>query len=311
MRTAHATTSRIAPPASCRASNRFLFRSSSGTSQSRSSSTPSRVRDSATCRASTEVHSSRVQADRTASGDKTSNTRSLSFNPSSIFATKLSPCSTSTSQSQGSMLFARSSVASFSTKSLSLVLCERKSFMNLSVPESGKSARHTAPPRALLHRGFPAIREWWLVYPPLWPVAICRTKSGRRVLRGVWLRQAASRAEPSPPRHWGAPQAARPSPACAMLCHVARRAPSSAASRSPRFPASSRTAALHRLPHPARGQARQPVVHAPPVLLKRSFGHLHPPGARHGAQHLYEPVAIQRVVREHFAVQPAGGFASG
>src|ERR1035441_6905199 len=54
-------------------------------------------------------------------------------------------------------------------------------------PESGKSARHIAPPRALLHRGFPAIREWWLVYPPLWPVAICRTKSGRRAGGGEIL----------------------------------------------------------------------------------------------------------------------------
>src|ERR1022692_2505822 len=121
-------------------------------------------------------------------------------------------------------------------------------------PEYGKSARHTAPPRALPRRGFTTIREWWLAYPPRWPAAICRTKSGMRVPRGVWLRPAASRAELSPRLHWGGLQAARPSPACAMLCHVARRAPSSGAFRSPRFPASSRTPALH--PHPGRARPR-------------------------------------------------------
>src|ERR1022692_4700171 len=179
-------------------------------------------------------------------------------------------------------------------------------------PESGKSARHIAPPRALLHRGFPAIREWWLVYPPLWPVAICRTKSGRRVLRGVWLRQAASRAEPSPPRHWGAPQAARPSPAarCFGTFGGARLLPPLPGRLDFQLHLERRHCIGFHIP-PGRAQTRQPVVHAPPVLLKRRFGHLHPSGARHGAQPLFEPVAIQRVVREHFAVQPACGFASG
>ena len=50
---------------------------------------PRRVLDSEISRAVTEVHSSRVQSERAASGDQNRTVRSASRRPSSIFATKI------------------------------------------------------------------------------------------------------------------------------------------------------------------------------------------------------------------------------
>ena len=112
-----------------------LTRSSSGTAQSRSSTTPRRVRDSEISRAVTAVHSRRVQSERAASGDQNRTARSASRRPSSISATKLSPNSISTSQSHGSIFSALSSSANVWTNCLSFVLWERR------LSSGGRSAR--------------------------------------------------------------------------------------------------------------------------------------------------------------------------
>jgi hypothetical protein len=69
---------------SVRASIRCLTRNNSGTSQSRSSTTPRRVGDSEISRAVTELHSRRVQSERAASGDQNRTAGSASRRPSSI-----------------------------------------------------------------------------------------------------------------------------------------------------------------------------------------------------------------------------------
>ena len=67
--------------------------------------------------------------ERAASGDQDRTVRSASRRPSSIFATKLPPNSTSTSQSHGSSFSASSSAANVWTNCLSFVLWERKTFI--------------------------------------------------------------------------------------------------------------------------------------------------------------------------------------
>jgi hypothetical protein len=121
---------------SVRASIWCLTRSNCGSSRSRSSTTPRRVRDSEISRASTEVHSISVQSESAASGDQKRTVRSASRRPSSIFATKLWPKSMSISHSHGSIFSVSSSAARAWTNCLSFVLWERKTFIGLTICQS-------------------------------------------------------------------------------------------------------------------------------------------------------------------------------
>src|SRR5215469_4398323 len=95
---------------------------------------PRRTRCSVTSRCRTEVHSFSVHLEAAASGDQISNATSHHARPFSISATKFSCFSTSTSHNQGSEPAPVIAAASCFTKSASLVLCERKTFMGAHRP---------------------------------------------------------------------------------------------------------------------------------------------------------------------------------